>query len=171
MKKTFLISSIVVYGVILVTLPGVTEYVYLRYFKGISPQNVEAAVAAMKLTNDKMNEALRISSYITADEIRKFDGEALRNFYSELNRSIEIEQEFAFTRSLRYYAMLQDSTDVEQMKKQLFLDLTEDYHRFLEGPSPETNQSMGAIDDIADREPQLAILIGREANKTEQVTR
>lgn len=163
MKKVFIILPVVAYGAILVTLPGVTEYFYLRYFKGIGPQNVEAAVAAMKYVDNIRNEKLEIDTYITADEIRKLDVEALLNFISELNRSIEIEQEFACLRSLRYYSLLQDVTGIENIKKQLFLNLAEDYRRFQKGPFPETNQLRKTIDNIASREPELAALIGAKA--------
>ncbi len=159
MKTTILIVPILAYAMFLATVPGVWEYLQLRYQKGIHPHNIEAAVAGMKVLSDKMSEELEISTYITADEIRKFDGEALKNFYSELNRSIAIEGEFAFLRSFTYYLDIQDGMELEALKQEILIDLSEDFTTFQNGPHPETNNRLKMIKELANEEPKLQRLI------------
>ena len=162
MKKTALLYiPVVALFILIMAIPGMFEYLQLRYFGDHHPKTVEVAVAMMKKIYSSMDEELPYQPHITAKQIRESDPEKMRRFWTEFNRSIEVEHEFAFTRTLTYYKYWQ-AYGIERMKEEMMLHFAEDYQRYTSVPYSDPNNVPTIIEGIAQDEPTLATLIKRE---------
>ena len=62
----------------------------------------------------------------------------------------------ALLRSIEYYISLKDGSGIDDLRNQIFSDMSEDYARIMSGPKPETNLSRKMLEDIASDELEFA---------------